>query len=42
MSSCSVSTARLYVLDGDTNILAFPMPKPFIDDQQELPLAEAC
>lgn len=31
-------------LDGDTNIIAFPMPKPFEDDQQELPLplAEAC
>ena len=28
--------------DGDSNVLAFPMPKPFIDDQQELPLAEAC
>jgi hypothetical protein len=28
--------------DGDSNVLAFPMPKPFIDDQQELPLAQAC
>jgi hypothetical protein len=42
MRSCSVSTARLYVLDGDTNVIAFPMPKPFTADQQELPLAEAC
>jgi hypothetical protein len=31
-------------MDGDTNVIAFPMPKPFGDDQQELPLplAEAC
>jgi hypothetical protein len=29
-------------MDGDTNVIAFPMPKPFTDDQQELPLAEAC
>jgi len=29
---------------GDTNVIAFPMPKPFDDEQQELPLplAEAC
>lgn len=29
---------------GDTNVIAFPMPQPFGDDQQELPLplAEAC
>ncbi len=29
---------------GDTNVIAFPMPAQFVDDQQELPLplAEAC
>jgi hypothetical protein len=27
---------------GDTNVIAFPMPSQFVDDQQELPLAEAC
>jgi len=26
----------------DTNIIAFPMPAPFVSDQQELPLAAAC
>lgn len=26
----------------NTNIIAFPMPAPFANDQQELPLAAAC
>jgi len=31
-------------MGGDTNVIAFPMPQPLEDDQQELPLAlaEAC
>lgn len=27
---------------GDTNIVAFPMPKPGLTDEPELPFAEAC
>ncbi len=32
------------VAGEDTNVIAFPMPAQFTDDQQELPLplAEAC
>jgi hypothetical protein len=28
--------------DEDTNVIAFPLPAPFKNDQQELPLAAAC